>query len=283
MKTQKILLAGLIAFSGMLALTSCSKDDDQGSEELSTETVALVKESASTETIEETIDASIHEAIADAEEQNSGPGPVSVESTCATVTVSPEDGSFPRTITIDFGDGCDGVNGMTRSGSIVVTLSDTLCNPGTEYVVAFSNYNVENFAVSGTKNVENTGTREAPSFTEESNLTFTMPSGIVITKHKSITRDWIEGMDTDTFVDDVFLISGSAEVSSSAGRSYSYRITRPLKTARTCRNVLEGVIEITWSGHGEPVTIDYGDGECNRKVYVSRARRIIRRVVFLNS
>jgi hypothetical protein len=137
--------------------------------------------------------------------------------------------------------------------------------------------------VTGTKSARNTGTKEAPSFTEEMDLMLTTPSGIEIQKQKTITREWIEGMDTYTLVDDVFLLSGSANVTSSSGRSYAYMITEPLKIARTCENILEGVMVINWSGQEEDVTIDYGDGECDWKVYVSRARRIIRRQVYLDS
>lgn len=284
MKTRNFLLAGIITFSGMIALTSCENDDnDVSSEELSTETIDLVKESSTTEMIEEEIDASVSEAIGYSEEESSGLKSTSVESECATVTVLPEDGSFPKTITIDFGDGCEGNSGLTRSGSIIITITDTLRNPGAEYSTTFNNYTVENISVTGTKTVENTGTEDAPSFTEESDFSFTTPSNIVIDKQKSITRTWIEGMDTYVLVDDVFLISGSADVNSSSGRSYSYIITEPLKISRNCVNILEGEMEITWSGHEESVTIDYGDGECDWKVYVSRARRIIRRAVFLNN
>lgn len=65
-------------------------------------------------------------------------------------------------------------------------------------------------------------------------------------------------MDTYGLADDVFPLSGSAQVSSSAGRPYSYTIIEPLKAACACKEYLEGVIEVTWN-ENEPVTIDFDD------------------------
>ena len=283
MKTKILFVAGIVTLSGMAIFTSCDNDNTVAEEELGTETIELVKESSSTEMIEEETDASINEAIAYSEQQSTTLKSATTASECATITMLPDDGTFPKTITIDFGDGCTGTRGLTRSGSISITISDSLRNPGAEYSVTFDQYMIEGFAITGTRSVENTGTKDAPSFTEETSLSLTTPGGIVIEKQKSVSREWIEGTDTYALSDDVFLLSGSAQVSSTAGRSYSYDIIEPLKVARTCENILEGIIEITWSGKEEPVTIDYGDGECDWKVYVSRARRIIRRTVFLNN
>jgi hypothetical protein len=283
MKTRNLLLTGIITLSGLLVFTSCNKQDNVSEEELSTETVALVNESTMTGNIEEELDASINEAVAYSEQQGSTLKSATVEPECAMVTVSPDDGTFPKTITIDFGEGCEGPRGFTRSGIITITITDTLRNPGAEYQATFDNFAIGGFSVTGTKSVENTGTENAPSFTEEVSISLTTPNGTVIDKTKSSMREWVEGMDTYGLADDVFLLSGSAQVSSTAGRSYSYTIIEPLKAARTCKEYLEGVIEITWSGKDEPVTIDFGDGECDSKVYVSNARRRIhRRAVFLD-
>ncbi|RKD92046.1 hypothetical protein [Mangrovibacterium diazotrophicum] len=283
MKTRNFLVVGILIAGATLSFSACSKDDNNTPEdELSDETIALVQESANGDMLEEELDASVQEAIAYTEENAMQTKSASAESDCAVITYTPEDGTFPRTISVDFGEGCESIRGVTRSGSITILLTDTLKNTGAEYTVTFNNYQVENTTITGSKSVTNIGTPAAPSFTDESQLELTTPAGIVITKSKSIIREQIEGIDTYSVVDDVFLISGSSATSSSAGRSYSYIIVDPLKVARTCENILSGVAEINWNGQSEPVTIDYGDGDCDWKVYVSRARRIIRRQVLLN-
>lgn len=283
MKTisKRLLTLFVISLTVILVMTSC-EDDDGGdpvappNEELDAQTIALVEETALTESVEEEINQSVEEAVAYSEDSA-----VSIP-TCATITVTPEGKSFPKTITIDYGDGCESITGITRKGSITITISDTLRNSGASYSITLNNYMIEGILVTGNKTVENTGTKDAPSFSETVDFTLTTPDGTVIEKTKNTSRQWIEGMDTYALFDDVFLISGSAQVTSSAGRSYSYTITEPLKVSRSCSNVLSGVIEVTWSGQDEPVTIDFGEGICDLKVYVSRGRRIIRRQLFIH-
>lgn len=64
---------GAIILAGLFALTSCNKQDDVPEEELNTETMALVNESAMTGGIEEELDASINEAVAYSKQQGAGP------------------------------------------------------------------------------------------------------------------------------------------------------------------------------------------------------------------
>jgi len=51
----------------------------------------------------------------------------------------------PKTITIDFGEGCEGPRGFTRSGIITITITDTLRNPGAEYQATFDNFAYRGF------------------------------------------------------------------------------------------------------------------------------------------
>ncbi len=264
MKTRDYRLKGMFIVAAIVfTITSCNKKDDVVKEEVSAETVDLVTENAMTELIEEEIDASINVAISYFDQLTLGLKSAAVEEECAVITISPSDNTFPKTITIDFGEGCESITGIIRSGSMTITLSDTIRNMEAEYSVVFENYTVNDYAVSGTKSVVNSGTETSMSFTEETHLEITTPDEVVITKDKYITRDWIEGSDTFMMLDDVFLISGYADVSTSAGDSYSYTIIEPLKVSRICPNILEGIIELTYSGTDNTITIDYGDGECD--------------------
>src|SRR5687767_2047473 len=49
---------------------------------------------------------------------------------CAEITVTPNDSTYPKTITIDFGNGCLGRDGKFRSGAIIVHLTAPLRRPG---------------------------------------------------------------------------------------------------------------------------------------------------------
>jgi hypothetical protein len=272
-----------MALTASLCFSACNTETNEPVEAIDDSTIELVSEMTLTESVEETIDASANEAIAASEDDDPTKSTSSTtESSCAIITISPDDGSYPRSITIDFGEQCTGFSGQTRSGAMTVTISDTLRNPGAEYSVSFDNFSVDDIMVSGTKSVKNTGTEEAPAFTEDYDLTLITPSDIEIQKVKTSTREWVEGVESYTLIDDVFETTGSAEVTSSSGRYYSYDITSPLKTTRLCENILEGELVIDWSGSDESITVDYGTGFCDWKVYISQGARMIHRAVYLN-
>ena len=50
---------------------------------------------------------------------------------CATITVDSEE--FPKTVTIDYGDGCSGRMGLEKRGVITIYMSDTIINEGAFY------------------------------------------------------------------------------------------------------------------------------------------------------
>jgi hypothetical protein len=229
----------------------------------------LVKEAVNTEAFENEITTSIDRAIAYSEQINSGEKSATI-SDCTNITVRPIIGSFPKTVTINFGDGCEEVKGFIRSGSMSITISDTLRTTGTSYDVTFNNFAVEEYSITGTVSVENTSSGEVLSFSQKMDLTMTDVDGIVIEKSKTVERVWIEGSETSDITDDVFSISGYADISSTSGRAYSYSITEPLIVSYSCDIVSEGVMEITTSASDEPVIIDFGNDGCDWKIYVSQ-------------
>jgi len=239
----------------------------------------LVKEAVNTEALENEITSSIDQAITYAEQLNSEEKSATILD-CTNITVRPIFG-FPKTITVNFGDGCGGTNGFVRSGSMSVTIGDTLRTTGTSYDVAFDNFAIDGYSITGTISVENTSSGDIISFSEKMDLTMTSDGGIAITKIKTTERAWIEGTETSDVSDDVFSVSGSADFYSSSGRSYSYSILEPLIITRTCDIFTEGVIKITMTGSEDPITVDFGNNGCNWKIYVSQGN-IVNEEINLN-
>jgi hypothetical protein len=61
---------------------------------------------------------------------------------CAEITITPNDSTYPKTITIDFGNGCLGRDGKFRSGAIIVHLTAPLRRAGSVVTITFRNYYV---------------------------------------------------------------------------------------------------------------------------------------------
>src|SRR6476659_8877156 len=84
---------------------------------------------------------------------------------CATVTVTPNDTTYPKTITIDFGDSCVGVDGKLRSGKIVLHLTGPIRRSGSVMTITFVNFYVNHIHLEGTKIISNLSENGAVKFT----------------------------------------------------------------------------------------------------------------------
>jgi hypothetical protein len=185
---------------------------------------------------------------------------------CPTITVTPDDGSFPRTITIDYGDtGCTGLHGRTRRGIILVTLSDELRNPGATRTVTFDNFFVDDAQIQGTKTLTNQGLNAEglPTFTRTvENASIIFPDGETVSWDASHTMTMIEGHNTLPLIDNVLQITGGATGINRQGNTFTTEITAPLIKRKNCPWIVSGVH--TTTADNRTWSIDYGDGACDR-------------------
>jgi len=65
------------------------------------------------------------------------------------VTYSPAPNVYPRTETVDWGTGCTNANGITRSGKIIRTYTDTLANKGARLITRYDNYFINGVKIEG--------------------------------------------------------------------------------------------------------------------------------------
>jgi hypothetical protein len=187
---------------------------------------------------------------------------------CATITITPQNG-FPKTIVIDFGQGCTSPNGITRSGSITVVISDSLRRPGSTAVTTFQNYFVNGFQIEGTHTLTNTSVPGVKSWRREvDNGKITAPNGNI--RMFECVRDIVHAHGANTphnILDDEFHISGTATITNPAGITRSSEILLPLHKKVICANIDEGRIRIDGPNHY--AIIDYGNGVCDRLAMIS--------------
>ena len=258
----------LIAFAILLfaaGISSCKKNNTTTSSETQT-TIALSTDQA----ISDNLNSDAENVLNEAAVQNnfSGNTPVSVTTTmnvlsCATVTVTPAQG-FPKTITIDFGTGCTSTSGITRSGKIYVTLSDSLRKSGSIAVMTFDNYYVGGFKKEGTLTWTNTSQGSVKSWERKcENGKVTAPDGHYWIHNGTKTVVETAGWDTPlNLTDDVYSITGSSSITNSAGNTRTAVIINALEKKVACDNIDMGTIKIQGPNHY--AIIDYGDGTCDR-------------------
>src|SRR6476620_8416919 len=132
---------------------------------------------------------------------------------CANITVTPNDGTYPKTITIDFGDACVGLDGKLRSGKIIISLTAPLRKPRSVLTISLEKFYINHIHIEGTKTISNLSENGAIKFSVEvTGGKVTFPGGRGYSYESSKTKVQVAGMDTKICRDDVFQITGFATI-----------------------------------------------------------------------
>lgn len=181
-----------------------------------------------------------------------------------SVTVDPIGWSYPKTITIDYGDGIELISGRTIKGQIVIDVSDRPRKEGSTREVSYENFYVDSVHIEGgaTRTFAGADSSERV-FNNVSNLTLTFPDSTVLERHGERTRTLAEGFETPFYhADDKILIAGFVDYETSNGTTFSKTITNELVKTGACRFVSEGTVTFTLNGENF-AELDYGEGTCD--------------------
>jgi len=190
---------------------------------------------------------------------------------CATVTVDSEE--FPKTVTINYEEGCTGRMGLQKKGIITIYMTDTIINEGAEYTVTYDNLVMGQREISKTAYFKNLGPNDDGNWVisyELSSTTTFEKNGqeYIIVRELSGEREWLDGFDTPQMSDDIFFLSGSGTITVNDEIKFTKEIIEPLLIDRACRFPLSGIVEIT--RNDETMTIDFGTGECDNIAVVTK-------------
>ena len=192
---------------------------------------------------------------------------------CPLVTITnPEVGVWPKTITVDYGSGCEGFFGSTRSGKIIITITERRYVLNATRTVTFENYYFNGIKVEGSKEVKNTGLNNNNNMTFSDKLTagkLTLPNGNTIEREFEHQREWLAGWGTMNIWDDECLVTGTATGKTINGYTYTNTIMTALHWKRVCEFLVSGVIRFEREGV-EAFELDYGDGECDAVATLKR-------------
>ncbi|WP_282035828.1 hypothetical protein [Saccharicrinis aurantiacus] len=190
-------------------------------------------------------------------------GQGTTKSTDAIITIVPYDQSFPKTVTIDFGDGVRGIDGVLRSGKMQIILENGWgTHEGDKQNISLVNYYQETSKVEGTyKSERKADVMGAPVFEVSlDNGKVTKSSGEVITYTQNTTHTKVEGDSTPLiYEDDAHEIVGTQSGISSKGYSYIFKADAdaPLYHSANCRYIRSGELDI--EVEGIELLLDYGE------------------------
>lgn len=181
---------------------------------------------------------------------------------CVTKTIVITD--ITKTVTLDFGDGCELPNGHILAGKIIMSYSFDLELQTITIVQSFEDFSFNEVKVTG----ENTFVRMRenengnPQSAKTINVTLTWPDGEFMAREGTKTREWIEGYDTRTWGDNVYLITGNWTNTFKDGTVFSATITEPLRREMSCRYIVSGVVKFVKNDAANG-SLNFGDGTCD--------------------
>ena len=202
---------------------------------------------------------------------------------CAEITVTPNDSTYPKTITINFGNGCLGRDGKFRVGAIVVHLTAPLRRPGSVVTITFKNYYVNRVHLEGSKIISNLSDLPMHKWRVEvvgGKVTF--PSGRGYSYQSVKTKTQIEGMDTRIVRDDVYEITGRSQTEFNSGLTITLNTETPLVKKVACPWISDGKLKIKINDR--VLYLDYGipgGGQCDNKALLTWNNESNQRVIIL--
>jgi hypothetical protein len=262
---MKHLLFILFVSGLALGLASCQKQSDN-----TPETRALAADDSMVDFADRAI-----EGPADALTMRSsqfgpcGQGSSPFLPACVTITDSGE-GVYPRTLTLDFGDGCTGPGGWTRSGVIdIVVTGDLREDVGASRTITFTDYTAGPVTMFGTRTLTFLGDNAEgqPSYAQHHDFNI-QRNGHTVHRLYDGTLAWLEGFDTDDCDDNVVQRDGLATHSANNAWGTTTRTIEAVVHDRPCGYPVSGTITVDRPMHD--VVIDFGDGTCDNLATVTR-------------
>jgi len=276
---NRIILAGVFILA--TALYSCQKENSSNSNVTTVtedEAVAYSDESAQAEGSFDDIE-DISFQAADEEGVTSAGGRVFPFihlrlrlGPCAVITVTPNDSTYPKTVTIDFpGDGCWCADGKHRKGTITLFFTGPIRHPGSVVTITLTNFYLNRAHIEGTKTISNLSSNGATKFTVQvtgGKVTFPSGRGYKYDGLKYVAQ--IEGASTNNVADDVYKIEGRSKTQFNNGLTINLNTETPLIKKVACDWISDGTLKIKINDR--VLFLDYGapnNGDCDNKALLT--------------
>lgn len=188
---------------------------------------------------------------------------------CVTITKTITSTSIAKTV--DFGTGCTLPSGNEVSGIIYMNYNRDVDALTRTIEVGLEDFYFNDIAIEGSRTV----TRMASNAdgNPEANILVdwdvAWPDGTTASRDGTKVREWIAGVGTGTWADNVFLITGSYATTFRSGNTYSRTINDALRRELACNFLVSGNVSITYNTFSG--VLDFGDGSCDNEAVWTNA------------
>ena len=255
MKTKKFIATILIVLSIGFIYTGRRKNDREQQTDTST-----ARDNAEAQSVF----SGIWKQIAEATDSSNV-----LRSSCASTTIVPYDTvTWPKTLTIDFGTtNCLCTDGNYRKGIITAVFSGPYRDSTTVITVTLTNYYHNDNLIQGTQTITNKGHNTSNNLVYNvvvNNATYTTSNGNMSWSTNQ-NREWIAGENTSSnLLDDVYLITGTANGRGINGNAYTIAINSPLRAELNCQWIVSGSFTVSPQNYPS-IVFDYGSGTCDNQ------------------
>ncbi len=183
---------------------------------------------------------------------------------CTKIEVSPNDSTFPKTVIINYGDGCICRDGKFRKGAIVLHFTGPIRRSGSVLTITFRSYFVNRVHIEGTKTIKNmseNGIHKYATLVENGKVTWPNGRGFTYEGAKIVTQ--VRGMETRTIRDDVYSIEGRNKTVYANGTVVIKNTETPLIKPVACAWIVKGILKVKINDR--VLYIDFGNGDCDNK------------------
>jgi hypothetical protein len=266
MKPFSFSFGVLVAIGGLLFLGSCSENDDSTPPAEVNFSAENTARAAQTDNIIE----STFDIMENGYVENSGsraPGQASLFPECTLITVQPNgDGG---TITLDFGDSCELRNGAVVSGKVLLEYGPIENATRTiEYVYQDFTYNSHGVTGGGTILRELSNKNGNPQSTVSGSIVVAFANSTVTATRTGVrVAEWTVGVDTGTWADNVYEITGNWNTQLSNGFERSGEVTEALIRKLSCPWLVSGALQV--EQENLTAVIDFGEGECDAQATIT--------------
>lgn len=194
------------------------------------------------------------------------------------VTLTPSENSTwevpSGVMTVDFGTaGCTDQRGNIRTGKLIFTYNKWRFQPGSTIVTTTDNYTINGWKLEGKRTLTNTNEytddestpRKFNAVLENGKATF-LATGSFAERESDITWQWTR---TETPANDFLTILNTSLASGTTldGKEYEVQVYESLIYKRNCGIAVSGIKK--YFLEQKEITIDYGDGDCDKSVVVT--------------
>ncbi len=257
-----------LLLAGLFVIMSCSREDSSSSQE--EDQVKLAEKDAVFEAVLSKTDDQINKEISKLENLNyiiASPKSGDSEPCNAKITVeTPANTKFPKTITLDYGNGCTDPEGNFRAGKIIVHITGPYWEKNTVRSSKLVDYIYNDLKISGDRKELNKGVNDKgyTVFEVKNNeIICNSRNELLIERNLDRVRTYNRGVKLTSNEDDEVWVTGTTKVNKN-GKESIQEITTTLYRKIACQHFQSGVIT-TFVNKEKIAEFNYGDGICDDK------------------